>query len=176
MNWLRGVADRLVLLACVLVGGAVPGYLLQYRQHIAGRMAQARADLQPFVELAVRYHEGSLEKLIAHHKNSSDPTFQAEGEAIRAIADSVNLYSADLAALGGNAFADLWYLSGRADQDALAKTWDQFEPAFVYTPDGLLVAAIVGALVWGLFRGCWGMSRRIVRRSRGTAEIGEHEQ
>lgn len=166
MGWLRGLGDRLTLLICVLFGGAAPGYSLQYQQHIAGRLAQAQADLQPFVSLAGRYHDGSIDKLIAHHAASSDATFRAEGSAISEMVAAVARYATELDALGDNTFADLWHLSTHAERSSLIGTWQQFEPAFVYTPDALIVALTLAAIVWLCFQGCWGLCGKLLRHRR----------
>ena len=45
MRFIRGLIDRLLLLATAIMGGLVPGFISQYRQRLGGRLDQAGIDL-----------------------------------------------------------------------------------------------------------------------------------
>lgn len=164
---LRGLLDRVVLIVGVFAGGMVPGYLAQYRQRVGGALGQALKDLAPFQEIANRFHDGSLAKLIQHHLASTDPTFRAEGAAIQAMADSVASLQATLAALDTHVFQQAWYLLSHADIEMARSTWAAFRPSFGLSTDSLLMAAAFGLGVWLLFLAVWWAIAAVVARRPG---------
>ena len=66
---LRGLLDRLVLLAGTVAGGCVPGFIQQYRQRVGGRLDQVREE----------QHKG-------RKVHTRAPKRQAQGEASAADA------------------------------------------------------------------------------------------
>ena len=104
-NLVRGLIDRAVLVAGTVAGGCVPGFIVQYRQRVGGRLDQVVMDLAPFRAIAERFHGGSLDALIQHHLVSPDATFRAEGAAIQAMVDSELRLRGMMEALQG----DVWH-------------------------------------------------------------------
>ena len=157
MPLLRGLLDRVVLIIGVFAGGMVPSYLAQYRQRVGGALGQALKDLAPFQEIANRFHDGSLAKLVQHHLASTDPTFRAEGAAIQAMADSVASLRHAVDALDANVFQQLLYLITQGDPALLDATWAVFRPAFALSADSLAMALAFGLSVWLAFIAAWGL-------------------
>ena len=155
MPLLRGLLDRAVLIVGVFAGGMVPSYLAQYRQRVGGALGQALKDLAPFQEIANRFHDGSLAKLVQHHLASTDPTVRAEGAAIQAMADSVASLRNAVNALDANVFQQLIYLVTRGDPALLDATWAAFRPAFALSADSLVMALAFGLSVWLFFIALW---------------------
>jgi hypothetical protein len=166
MAWLRGLLDRAVLLAGCLAGGLVPGYLAQYRQRVGGALGQALKDLAPFQAIADRFHGGSLDKLIAHHLASTDPSFHAEGAAIRAIADAVASLKATLAALDTDVFHQAAYLLTHTDAEMAKATWLAYRPSVGVDVDSLLMAGLFGLVLWLLFQAVWWTGAALLLRLR----------
>src|SRR5262245_20335740 len=115
MLFLRGLFDRVLLVTAVVAGGLVPGFIAQYRQRLGGRLDQAQLDLEPWRKIADQFHHGDLQALIQYHLKSTDPTFHAEGAAIRALVDSVHQLQSAVAALQGSLFQQAGYLALNAD-------------------------------------------------------------
>jgi hypothetical protein len=160
MSLVRCLLDRLVLVAGVLVGGCVPGFIWQYRQRVGGHLDQVRQDLLPFQEIARRYHDGDLQALVTHHLASPDPSFQAEGHAIQEMLDSVARLQAMMDALTGSAWQKATYLLTHFDRDIGLATWQQYVPSFSLDLSSLMVAGIFGVACWLVFAGLWwGTSR-----------------
>lgn len=147
-NTIRGLLDRAVLVVSVLGAGTVPSFIAQYRQRVGGMLTQAETDLAPFLEIARRYHGGSLEDLIAHHRASSDPTFRDEGEAIAMLRDTVDRLRDAFAGLDADLIGQLSFLAGDGDVAIAKATWNVFDPAFSFAPDGLLFAVVGGFVLW----------------------------
>lgn len=149
--FLRGLLDRAVLIVAVLGAGTVPGFIAQYRQRVGGMLAQVQADLAPFLEIAQRFHGGDLERLIAHHRASSDPTFRAEGDAIATMRDAADRLQDAYTALDTDLLHQLLYLAQSIDTGIARATWDIFEPSFSFTPSGIVFALAIGLAAWLLF-------------------------
>jgi hypothetical protein len=150
----------------VVAGGMVPSYLAQYRQRVGGALGQALKDLAPFQQIADRFHDGSLAKLIQHHQASTDATFRAEGAAIQAMVDSVTSLKAALAALETDVFHQLVYLLTQGDSSMAQAAWAAFQPGFGLTADSLAMAAVFGLSIWGVFLAVWWLVATVWARSR----------
>jgi DUF2937 family protein len=171
MQLLRGLLDRLFLVAAALAGGLVPGFITQYRQRLGGRLDQARLDLAPWQKIADQFHQGSLEKLIEYHLGSADPKFHAEGAVIRSLVDSVQqLQSAAEALQHHNLFQQLAYLVLHADPGIARATFTDWAPTLTLTTDAALIALLFALGIWLLFHAVWRLlsfatERLLTRRS-----------
>ena len=153
----RGVVDRVVLIAAVLCAGALPSFIAQYRQRVGGMLSQVRADLAPYQAIAERFHGGSMQALIAHHRNSTDPTFNAESEAIESMLFSLSRLREAFDALDTDLSSQILFLFRSADLSIAEATWQVFQPAFTLSPANLLFALLAGFIVWLLFVGIWAL-------------------
>jgi hypothetical protein len=168
---LRGLLDRLVLLAGTIAGGCVPGFIQQYRQRVGGRLDQVQLDLAPFRQIAERFHDGDMNRLVQHHLASTDPSFHAEGQALQAMLDSFARLSAMAEGLSGSLWAQIGYLLRHFDADIGAATWRDHVPVFSMNPDGLVVACTIGVALWLLFLLLWRAGRWLadaVRHARAS--------
>jgi hypothetical protein len=152
---LRGILDRIVLVAAILAAGCVPSFVAQYRQRLGGMLDQASKDLALFQDIAQRFHGGDIQRLIKHHLASTDPTFRAEGTAIQALVENVAQLKASLAALNTDFYTQLAYLARNGDPAVAKATWDSFVPAMSLTGEALLFAFATGVIVWLAFLVVW---------------------
>lgn len=152
MTWLTGLFDRFVFVACILIAGALPGYMQQYRQQVDGRLAQVETDLAPFVRIAQQRHNGDLDALIDHHVQSSDQTFAREGEAIKNMHSAAGRLLDTRRGLQGSAWQQLWFLTRNVDPEVARATWRSYAPAIVFNTESLILALIGGTLLWLILR------------------------
>lgn len=162
-KWLRGLLDRLLLVAAVLCAGALPSFIAQYRQRLGGRLEQVIRDLAPFQEIANRLHGGSLDALIKYHLASTDNTFHAEGQAIQDMVNSAASLRSAADALNADLWHQLWYLTRHLDTGLAGGTWSSFVPSVPITLDGLVFALIVGLLLWLIVAFLWSLLARMFR-------------
>lgn len=155
MTLVRGLLDRLLLIAGFLVGGCVPGFITQYQQRVGGRLDQVRLDLAPFQEIARRYHGGDMQALVKHHLAAADRTFQDEGRAVSGMLDSLARLQAMMEGLAGSIWQQIAYLVRHFDRDIGMATWHSYVPSFNLDPASLMVAAALGIACWLLFLACW---------------------
>jgi hypothetical protein len=163
MSVLRGLFDRLLLVVAIVAGGLVPGFIAQYRQRLGGRLDQARLDLEPWLKIADRHHGGDIEALIGYHLQSTDPTFHAEGAAVRMLVDSVQHLQTAVDALQGSLFQQAAYLALHADPGLARATFSDWVPVFALSAEGLLFALLCAAAVWVLFQAAWWLCARVTR-------------
>jgi hypothetical protein len=154
-SFIRGLIDRALLVAGTVAGGCVPGFIVQYRQRVGGRLDQVVMDLAPFREIAERFHGGSLEALIRHHVVSPDQTFRAEGVAIQTMLNAELRLRGIMDALQGGIWQQAQYLVAHPDQDLLQATWSSYVPAFTLDAQGILMALVIGVGLWLVFLLVW---------------------
>jgi hypothetical protein len=157
LRFVRGLFDRVLLVAAVIVGGLVPGYIAQYRQRLGGRLDQAQLDLEPWQKIANQFHQGDLDKLIRYHLNSTDPTFHSEGEVIRALVNTVHQLQVAVHAMQGSLIEQTRYLLFHADPALARATLADWVPTFALSVEGILFALGFALLLWLLFHAIWGL-------------------
>ncbi len=169
---IRGIFDRVVLVAAILAGGCVPSFIAQYRQRVGGRLDQVLRDLAPFDQIAQRDFGGNRDKLIWHHLQSPDTSFHQEGAAIQQMADALARLREAAAALDSSVFHQFTWLLRHADPDLVQATWSAWQPSFDLSLDGLMFAAVAGLVLWAVFMLIWyavELSLRWLRRPRIAA-------
>jgi len=171
MRLLRGLLDRLILLAAVVGASCIPSFIAQYRQRLGGRLDQVQADLAPFQAIAGRSFGGDLSALIRYHLASRDSTFHREGQALQQLVDAAARLRAAVQGLNTDLVHQCLYLLRHPDTQLLRDTWRIYQPGFTLTVQGVEFALVVGVIVWLLFLGAWhgtaGVTR-LARRRRGA--------
>ena len=162
MAFIRGILDRIVLVAAVIAAGCVPSFIAQYRQRIGGMLDQVLIDLAPFQSIANQLHHGSLQELIKHHLDSSDQTFYKEGLAVQAMVDSAEQLRRAFQALDTDLFHQLSYLAARLDPAIARATWEVFSPSFGLTVESVVFGSALGILIWLVFLFVWYVISRFV--------------
>jgi len=177
MSYIRGLIDRLLLICAVVAGGLVPGFIAQYRQRLGGRLDQALLDLSPWQRIADQNFHGDLASLIQYHLASTDPTFHAEGTAIRSLLASVQHLQQEVAALHGNLLQQVAYLALHADPGLARATLADWVPTFGLSADALLFALLFAVTLWLVFQASWSLtatgSRRLAARLRPPPPPGK---
>jgi hypothetical protein len=155
MHIVRGILDRIILLAAILLASCIPSFIAQYRQRLGGRLDQVHSDLAPFQAIANHNFGGDLSKLIDYHVASQDPTFHQEGVALQGMVDAAARLQEALQALNTDLVHQCLYLLNHSDYDLLRSTWGVYQPGFTLTLQGALFALVVGLIAWVLFLGIW---------------------
>jgi Protein of unknown function (DUF2937) len=162
---IRGLLDRVVLVAAIVAGGCVPSFIAQYRQRVGGRLDQVLQDLAPFEAIAQRNFNGDIFSLIAHHRASVDPTFRDEGAAIQAMVDAATWLREAVRALQTDVFGQFAWLMTHADAQLLRDTWTAWQPSLPLTADGVAFALVAGVAVWLGFLLIWLAVAAVLRRA-----------
>lgn len=163
MFFMRGILDRIVLVASIVAAGCIPSFIVQYRQRVGGMLEQVLQDLAPFQAIANQLHHGSLKALVQHHLESTDLTFYNEGAAIQAMVESAEKLRKIFQVLDTDLYHQLSYLVVKTDPLIARATWDAFKPSFGLTVESVVLASVVGVLVWLAFLAVWYVIDRIIR-------------
>lgn len=156
MALIRGIFDRIVLVAGTVTAGCIPSFIAQYRQRVGGRLDQVLKDIEPFQQIANLYHHGSLKELIQHHLNSTDTTFRDEGAALQAMISSAEQLRRALQSLNTDLFHQMSYLlTGGMDMSIAQSAWGIYSPSFNLTVESIVFASIAGILIWLVFLSIW---------------------
>lgn len=162
MVLIRGIFDRIILVAGIVAAGCIPSFIAQYRQRVGGRLDQALQDIGPFQEIANKFHHGSLQELIQHHLDSEDATFHKEGAALQAMLEAAEQLRRAIQALDTDLIHQFYYLLTRADPLIARATWDIFSPSFNLTVESVAFASAVGILIWLAFLLIWTIFARMI--------------
>jgi hypothetical protein len=162
MALIRGILDRIVLVAGVIAAGCIPSYIVQYRQRIGGMLNQVLKDLAPFQAIADKLHHGNLQELIQHHLDSSDQTFYKEGAAVRGLLESAEELRNTYQALDTDLFHQLSYLAVKIDPLVARATWEVFTPSFGFSVESIVFASVVGISIWLAFLAVWYVVDRLI--------------
>lgn len=163
MNILRGIFDRIVLVVTVVAAGCIPSFITQYQQRVGGMLTQVLQDIAPFQAIANQFHEGSLQRLIRHHLDSSDPTFHSEGVAIQAMVDAAERLGRMSEALNTDLFSQVKYLFTYMDAAIACATWEMYTPSFSLSAESILLSAGVGMSAWLIFIVTWFVLARLIQ-------------
>ena len=139
---LDALAQALVMVAAGLGLSQLSAFMQQYMQNLAGRLAEARADL---AGLLARAAEAGLpvEAYIDTFLTATNPLFVREGEALRAKIAHVQDLTATYDALQA---AGLWdrpvVFATRLDPAIAADVWAHFQPAVPIDTASLIYAGL----------------------------------
>jgi hypothetical protein len=143
---LRSVIYIAVFAAGTFIGGIFPSYSFQYQHTLDAQLHQVAVDLALFQDIADRYHNGSLARLIQYHLDSEDPTFHDEGIAIQSMVTDQKRLAEASAAFELSFFAQALYLYQNGDPELETATWDTYTPALVATEQALIFALSIGLI------------------------------
>lgn len=158
MRLLGNMLDRIILVCGVLFGGALQSFIIQYRQNASGHFHEALANLEKFQKIAKNHFSGDLQALIYSYLESTDASVRETGVAIQEIKNSILFWNSALDSLKGNPISQLWGMIRYFRSDTIIATWHSYQPAFSFSTDALIMAAVVGGAIWVI---CIGIAKFI---------------
>ena len=174
MLLMRGLLDRLVLIAAAVSGGLLPGFIEQYRQRLGGRLDQARLDLAAWQKVADQMFQGDLNQLIRYHAASPDPAFRAEAGVIQQLVATVQHLQDAVAALHGSLLQQASYLTLHLDASLARATLVDWTPTLSLSLEGLAFAGLFALIIWLLFHALWWSAMRLVRSPAQMRALPRH--
>jgi hypothetical protein len=150
-------------------GGMFPSFSTQYHLRLQAQYDQVSIDLAPFEEIARRYHGDSLEALVQHHLNSTDPTFHAEGEAIQMMIDSQIRLAESKAAAEAPYVDQVLYFYRHTDDSVAQATFGSFTPTLVTTENAITFALTIGTITLLIFWAGWSILMLAFKRRNSSA-------
>lgn len=138
----------MVVVACVslLVGVQVPNFVDQYQKRVDAHLREATANLRPFQEIADKYFNGSLDRLIELNLKNSAKPLQEEGKAIALILKRKLRFAAEMAALQTNLPMKVLHVLFNGDREMIDETLEQYSYNVPFNQDALLFGAALSIL------------------------------
>ncbi len=132
-----------VIVACIslLIGLQVPNFVDQYQKRVDAHLREVTVNLQPFQDIANKYFNGDLGKLIELHRNSDLKPFQEEGAAIQKMVERKLRFEADLAALQTNLPLKVLHVLLRGDREMRDEALGQYSYTVPLNQDALIFGA-----------------------------------
>ena len=160
----------IVAIACIslLFGLQIPNFIDQYEKRIDAHLREVATNLKPFQEIAAKYFNGDLNRLIELHRNSGEKPFQEEGAAIEKLVQRKLRFETDLAALQTSLPLKALEVFLHGDQELVDETLAQYSYAVPLNQDALLFGASVAAAILLVFELLFALLRFIARKLSGS--------
>jgi hypothetical protein len=139
----------MIIVACIslLVGLQVPNFVDQYQKRVDAHLREVNINLQPYQEIADKYFNGDLNKLIALHRNSEVKPFQEEGLAIAKMVARKLRFEADMAALQTSLPLKALHVLLHGDKEMRDEAMEQYSYAVPLNQDALVFGACAALAV-----------------------------
>lgn len=139
----------MIVVACIslLIGLQIPSFIDQYEKRIDAHLREVTANLQPFQDLADKYFEGDITRLVAMHRNSETPAFREEGAIIEELLFRKHRFEADLAAMNTNLPQKAINVLLHGDRELIDETIAQYSYTVPINQDALVFGAFVAFIM-----------------------------
>ena len=167
----------MIIIACasLLIGLQVPSFVDQYQKRVDAHLREVIVNLQPFVEIATKYFDGDMEKLLALHRNSEALPFKEEGKAIEQMLQRKTHFEAELSALNTalpqRALHVLLHSDEQLREEALAQysyTVPLDIPALSFGAGAAIAVLLIVELLLALLRAGIAVVIRLIRAPAGN--------
>jgi hypothetical protein len=139
----------IVVVACIslLFGLQIPNFVDQYEKRVDAHLREVTINLQPFQDIANKFFNGDLEKLIELHRNSGLKPFLEEGAAIEKMVQRKLRFETDLAALKTSLPMKAWHVLIRGDAEIVDEALGQYSYAVPLNQDALVFGGVVALFI-----------------------------
>ena len=163
----------MIVVACIalLIGLQLPNLADQYEKRVDAHLREVTINFQPYQEIADKYFNGSIEKLIELHRKSGEKPFQEEGAAVEKMYQRKLRFEGEMAALQTSLPYRIVHILFSGDQEMMGETLAQYSYTVPLNQDALVVGAVIAAtvlLVLELLLAIARLATRMVFRARGA--------
>ena len=139
----------IVIVACIslLIGLQIPNFVDQYQKRVDAHLREVTINLQPFLDIAIKYFGGDMGKLIELHKTSTEKPFQDEGTAIEKMVARKLRFETDMAALNTSLPMKALHVLFHGDREILDEAINQYSYAVPLNQDALEFGASVALVI-----------------------------
>ena len=139
----------MIVVACIalLIGLQLPGLADQYEKRVDAHLREVTIDFQPYQAIADKYFNGSIEKLIAFHRQSGQKPFEEEGAAIENMYQRKLRFAAEMTALKTSLPDRIVHILFNGDPEMKNETLAQYSYIVPLNQDALVVGAVIAIAV-----------------------------
>ena len=144
--------DRLSLIVGAFLGSQIPSFMLQYQQHLSGKVDALHQLMVQLYQMA-SLSQKSLELYIQKFKENPDPDFVRQGEFMEGIVEQFNNLQLAFTHLQESSFwLRPFYFIKDFQSDIGRSTYASFEPGYNLTIEGLCYTFLGMFFGWILYR------------------------
>ncbi|MFZ2163649.1 MAG: DUF2937 family protein [Sideroxyarcus sp.] len=156
----------MIIVACIslLLGLQIPNFVDQYQKRVDAHLREVSVNLQPFQDIAIKYFDGDMNKLIELHRASSEKPFQEEGLAIEKMLARKLRFEADLAALNTSLPLKALHVLLHGDKEIRDEALAQYSYAVPLNQDALVFGACVAITILLLAELLFALLRFVARK------------
>lgn len=148
-----------VACACLLAGVQLPHLAEQYARRVDATLREVTLNLQPFLIIANQHTGGSIEALVALHRQSPVAVFRAEADAIERLHQRKLRFEAEHKALQTHLPGRLFHIMVNADADLREQTLLQYRATVPLTQEALVAGGVVALAALLLLEGAMALGR-----------------
>ena len=152
MSILKGLLDRIIFAAGVLLFMQVPHLIDQYEQRLGGYYQAQVNHLEKYQQIADRQHRGDLSALIYEFESSAKPSVQQTAKNVREISQQAEQYKRDVQVLANDSLlVKLSHLATTLNIEIAQAVMQTYSPAFPLSVEGLICGLVGGILLSLMF-------------------------
>lgn len=152
MRFLGSIVDRLFVITGALLGAQIPEFIQQYKQRLAGHVAELKRLLDGLHTLAKQSNK-TLEEYVGKFLANSDPDFSNQGAFMQGIVERWKKLNEALDQLMNSTVWTRSYVFFRDLQFEIAKsTFYDFQPGLSMTLEGIAYMLIGAAIGFGCYQ------------------------
>ncbi len=147
MKWISNVIDKIIFAIAAICGLQIPGFIIQYSQHLSGHLDEAKYNLAKYQALADKCCNGDLNRLIMEYIHSNNPTYIRTGEIIQNLPDRVSYLQHSLDVISSSSLiGQITYLLFHLDTEIAKSVWEKFEFIMPLTLNAAICALVIGLI------------------------------
>lgn len=178
-NWITGLFDRVFAVACAIICAQSPMFIQQYNQHLSGRVAELKYQVDSMAYAATLGHK-SLDQYILRFIESGDIDFIRQGELMHRMTERYESFSIALNRLSEASLISKPFIFVRDFNWEIARsTFSEFQPGVPLTLEGFAYAILGIILGYGIFalismvtKGCYHRLIHPFRRAKSQVNNG----
>ena len=171
MRVIKGLLDRIIFAAGVLLFMQMPHVIDLYEQRLGGYYQAQVEYLQQYQKIAEQQHQGNIIALINEFKASSKRSVQQTAANIQSTYKQTNELKRDMQVLETGSFVSkLFHLSTRLKLDIAQATIQSLKPAFPLTLEAFICGMLGGISLSFIFNMFLSFPKLFISRDRKSKQ------
>lgn len=154
----------LIAVTSAFVGVQIPNFLTQYQQRLDAQYSEAMVYYRQYQDIATAHFGGDVQRLIDHHRASSDNAIRDSAEPIQTLVNRVSRFRSQQQGLQTGYLGQLWFLVSQADSELRDSTWRMYSYNVPFTQQALLTGLLFALFVVVVLDAVMSGLARVLRR------------
>lgn len=154
----------LIAVLTAFVGVQIPNFLTQYQQRLDAQYSEAMVYYRQYQSIATAHFGGDVQRLIDHHRASSDAAIRDSAEPIQTLVDRVARFRSQQQGLQTGYLGQLWFVATQAEPELRESTWRMYSYNVPFTQQALVTGLVFALAVVLLLDALLSGLKRLLRR------------